>query len=371
MTIEDFAVFKVRDSVDLFLTDGTYLTAYYMNSRKRRTFRVNEETVALLERIDGRRQVEELRRLMFDELGADPESIDRTLGSLHASRVITEVGSSSALEGDDEERYARQTNYFAEFLEDEADGPLAQRRLAKSRVAVFGCGAVGGDIAIELAMTGVRHLTLIDYDVVEPSDASRHLYFDLSDVGTPKVESLARRLREIDPNVSVEEVFSSVRPEDDIEPIVFGCDLVINTMDEPYIGYTSAKVSRVCVKHNKAHYIAGGFDAHLASTGELIIPHITPCVECYVRYFKESLKDWKPSRHPVEKRALEIGGLSPMSLFSASFAAIEIAKYLTGIVDMSSSYKPRGEWLFNNMSLSYLDVTRNPECPVCGEGVQL
>jgi len=94
-------------------------------------------------------------------------------------------------------------------------------------------------------------------------------------------------------------------------------------------------------------------------------------VECYARYFKESLKDWKPTRHPVEERALEIGGLSPMSLFSASFAAIEIVKYLTGIVDMSCSYKPRGEWLFGDMSLSYLDVRRDPECPVCGEGVRL
>ncbi len=371
MTIEDSAVFKVRDSVDLFLTDGTYLTAYYMNSRKRRTFRVSEETVGLLERIDGRRQAGELKQLMREELGADPESTDRTLESLHRSRILTEVGLASPLEGDDEERYARQTNYFAEFLGDEADGPLAQRRLAESRVSVFGCGAVGGDIAIELAMAGVRHFTLVDYDVVEPSNASRHLYFDLTDVGKPKVESLARRLREIDPRVSVEEVFSSVRPEDDIEPIVSGCDFVVNTMDEPYIGYTSAKVSRVCVKHNKAHYIAGGFDAHLASTGELVIPHVTPCVECYARYFKESLKDWKPSRHPIKERALKIGGLSPMSLFSASFASIEIVKYLTGIVGMNSSYKPRGEWLFNNMSLSYLDVPRDPECPICGEGVLL
>lgn len=369
MTIESSTIFKVRDSVDLFLTDDTYLTAYYMNSRKRRTFHVNEETVCLLERIDGHRQVGELRLLMLEELGADPESIDRTLESLHRSRIITEVNSISALEGDDDERYARQSNYLAEFLEDEADGLLAQRRLTKSHVAVFGCGAVGGDIAIELAMAGVRHFVLVDFDVVEPSDASRHLYFDLGDVGLPKVESLGRRLKEICPQVSVEEVFSSVRPEADIEPIVSRCDFVVNTMDEPYIGYTSAKVSRVCIKHDKAHYIAGGFDAHLASTGELVIPHVTPCVECYARYFKESLKDWKPSRHPVEERALEIGGLSSMSLFSASFASVEIVKYLTRIVDMSSSYKPRGEWLFTEMGLNYLDVARDPECPICGEGV--
>ena len=77
MAIEDSRVFKVRDSVDLFLTDGTYLTAYYMNSRKRRTFRVNEETVALLEHIDGRRQVGELRQLMLEELAARQNWYDR------------------------------------------------------------------------------------------------------------------------------------------------------------------------------------------------------------------------------------------------------------------------------------------------------
>ena len=68
---------------------------------------------------------------------------------------------------------------------------------------------------------------------------------------------------------------------------------------------------------------------------------------------------------------MEIGGLSSMSLFSASFAAIEIIKFLAGIVDMNASYKPRGEWLFEGMTLSYLDVSRDPACPVCGEGVVL
>lgn len=371
MTLEGSTVFKVKDSVDLFLTDETYLTAYYMNSRKRRTFRVNEEVVGLLEHIDGRSKVGELKKVMLETLGVDPKATDRILEYLHRSRIVSEIGGSPLLENDDEERYARQTNYFAEFLENEIDGSIAQRKLAESHVAIFGCGAIGGDIAIELAMAGVRHFTLIDYDIVEPSDASRHLYFDLADIGLPKVDSLEKRLKEVDPKVSIEKVFSSIRPEDDIKPVIYRCDFVVNTMDEPYIGYTSAKISRACVKYDKPHYIAGGFDAHLASTGELIIPRITPCAECYARYFKEKLSNWKPAKHPVKERALEIGGLSPMSLFSASFASIEIVKYLTEIVDMSSSYRPRGEWLFGNMSLSYLDVTRDPECPVCGEEAKL
>lgn len=371
MGFRDGAVIKVKDSVDLFLTDDAYVTAYYMNSRKRRTFRVNPETVCLLEHIDSRRTVAELRSLMLDEYGASAESTERTLETLRACRIITEVKGDGMLGATDAERYSRQTNYFAEFFEDEDEGLAAQRRLASAKVAVFGCGAVGGDIALELAMAGVRNLVLVDYDVVSPSDVSRHLFFDRADMGRPKVDSLRDRILEIDPGVDVVAMCRSVRPADDIEGIVADSDLVVNTMDEPYIGYTSAKVSRVCVKHDKPHYIAGGFDAHLASTGELIIPHVTPCVECYANYFKESLKDWKPARHPVAERAMEIGGLSPMSLFSASFAAIEIVKHLSGIVDMSSAYKPRGEWLFEGMTLSYLDVTRDPDCPVCGEGVEL
>ena len=54
-----------------------------------------------------------------------------------------------------------------------------------------------------------------------------------------------------------------------------------------------------------------------------------------------------------------------------SFAAIEIIKSLSRIADMTETYKPRGEWLFKGMELSYLDVRKDPECPICGEGVTL
>ena len=158
-----------------------------------------------------------------------------------------------------------------------------------------------------------------------------------------------------------------MKPDDDIEDIIIGCDFVVNTLDEPYIGYTSSKISRICVKHRIPHFIAGGFDAHLASTGELIVPYVTPCVECYATHFKEKLKNWKPINHPVKSRYTEIGGLASMSLFSASFASIEIIKYIAGLVEMKDSFKVRGELLFTDMSLTYIDVKKNLECHVCGK----
>jgi molybdopterin/thiamine biosynthesis adenylyltransferase len=166
--------------------------------------------------------------------------------------------------------------------------------------------------------------------------------------------------------VSIKTINESMKPDSDIEQIIKASDFVVNTLDEPYIGYTSSKISRICIKYRIPHYIAGGFDAHLASTGELIIPYVTPCVECYAGHFKETLKGWKPRKHPVKNRYTEIGGLSSMSLFSSSYACIEIIKYLAGLVNMEDNYKIRGEFLFNDMSLTYLNVKRNPNCPICG-----
>ena len=81
------------------------------------------------------------------------------------------------------------------------------------------------------------------------------------------------------------------------------------------------------------------------------------------------MKDWKPKKHPVKSRYKEIGGLACLSLFSSSYACIEIIKCIAGLVDLEDKYKVRGEFLFNDMSLTYLDVEKNPNCPICGGGL--
>lgn len=73
--------------------------------------------------------------------------------------------------------------------------------------------------------------------------------------------------------------------------------------------------------------------------------------------------------HEIEiKRYTEIGGLASMSLLSSSYACIEIIKYIAGLIQMEDSYKIRDEFLFHDMSLTYLNVKKNPEYPICGGG---
>ena len=215
-------------------------------------------------------------------------------------------------------------------------------------------------------MAGVSEVTLFDMDTVDESDVARHMYYSSDSINMNKVDALKDQLMKINSKITVHVIYSSMKPTDNIEPIIEKLDFVVNTLDEPYIGYTASKISRICIKHLIPHFIAGGFDAHLASTGEIIIPYITPCVECYANHFKESLKNWKPRKHPVKKRDTEIGGLAAMTLFSSSFAAIEIIKYIAGLYDTKDSYKVRGELLFTTLDITYLNVSKNPNCPICG-----
>ena len=47
-----------------------------------------------------------------------------------------------------------------------------------------------------------------------------------------------------------------------------------------------------------------------------------------------------------------------MTLFSSSFAVIEILKYIAGLIDVKESYKVRGELLFSDLKITYLNVAK-------------
>ena len=81
------------------------------------------------------------------------------------------------------------------------EGTMA--RLASARVAVIGVGGVGSWCAEALGRTGVGHLTLVDDDVVAPSNVNRQCPATAKTVGRPKVEALRERLLEIDPEGDV------------------------------------------------------------------------------------------------------------------------------------------------------------------------
>lgn len=76
-------------------------------------------------------------------------------------------------------------------------------RLARSRVAVFGLGGVGGHAAEALARSGVGALDLIDKDTVSLSNLNRQLFATRSTLGRLKVDAARERLLDICPDTVI------------------------------------------------------------------------------------------------------------------------------------------------------------------------
>lgn len=356
-------IYKIKDSIDIYLVEDTII-AYFMNTKVQKKFKVNKFAIEILQQLDGRKTINEISL----ELHIDVKDVHEVCEKMEKAKIVQKiVDIEKILDFEEISKFDRQINYFSEFFNTKIEALDAQKKLKQTKFLIFGVGSVGSNIVIQLVMAGATNITILDHDLIEESDTSRHVFFEENMLGELKINSLREELLKINKNINLTIIQENVIPKSDIKKYIDKNDFIINTLDEPYIGYTSSKISRICTPLKKPHYIAGGFDAHLASTGELIIPGVTPCVECYAKHFKTVLKGWKPLEHPVRNRSNEIGGLAPMTLFSASYAVIEIIKYVGGLVELNSNFKTRGELSFYNLNINYLDVDRNHECEICKE----
>lgn len=82
-------------------------------------------------------------------------------------------------------------------------GNDAMKRIASSRIIIFGVGGVGSWCAEALIRTGVRNLTIVDHDCVCESNINRQLMATTLTIGQPKVEVLRERLLDINPDVNI------------------------------------------------------------------------------------------------------------------------------------------------------------------------
>ena len=82
-------------------------------------------------------------------------------------------------------------------------GDEAMTKLKNATVMVVGCGAVGSFAAEALARSGVGHIVLVDFDVVEESNINRQIFALTSTISAPKVVAAAARIRDINPDIQV------------------------------------------------------------------------------------------------------------------------------------------------------------------------
>ena len=99
---------------------------------------------------------------------------------------------------------------------------VPRERLESLAVAVIGVGAIGRQVALQLAALGVRKLQLVDFDRVEPTNITTQGYL-ASDLGLAKVAATAQAVRQIDPDIALELIEYRYRPQQPIGAAVFCC----------------------------------------------------------------------------------------------------------------------------------------------------
>lgn len=110
-------------------------------------------------------------------------------------------------------------------------GDETVRRLSKKHVLIVGMGGVGSFAAEFIARGGIGEMTIIDGDVVDPSNRNRQLPALATTHGMPKVEIMAERLLAINPELILHPVKQFVNPEMVKELLEIRPDYIIDAID--------------------------------------------------------------------------------------------------------------------------------------------
>jgi molybdopterin/thiamine biosynthesis adenylyltransferase len=238
------------------------------------------------------------------------------------------------------ERYSRQL-VLPEWTE------LSQLALRDANVLVIGAGGLGAPVAMHLAGAGVGRLGIADADTVELSNLHRqHLHFT-PDLGVPKAESAAAKLRFLNPEIVVEPYQVRVEPEN-VEALVETQDLVVDCSASFATRYA---VNAACCALG-VPLIEGG----VIGWNGLVMTIWPGASACYRCAFPVAPTD--------AASCAEAGVLGPAAGVIGSLQALEALKLLSG------AHPPLTN-AFLQIDLGTLDVLRvnvqrRPDCPDCG-----
>ncbi len=227
-------------------------------------------------------------------------------------------------------------------------GYNAQLKLKNSKVCLVGMGGLGSPASMQLAAMGVGFLRIVDRDFVELTNLHRQHLYSVDDVGVPKVEAAAKRLRRLNPYISVEPLPLSVN-ESNAEDLVRGMDVVIDGLDSMAARYA---INRACLKLGVPYV----FGAAITTNGNVstIVPGETACLEC----FYGGLDDKKLPKCGV------VGVHPSLVNIIASLEVSEVIRILVGKQPRLANkllHFDLDEIEFNEINLQNVE-----SCPVCG-----
>ncbi|WP_417518515.1 molybdopterin-synthase adenylyltransferase MoeB [Marinobacter sp.] len=224
-----------------------------------------------------------------------------------------------------------------------------QQSLKSARIVVVGAGGLGCPVALYLGAAGVGHLTLIDDDVIELANLQRQIAFETAQIGESKAETLAARVRSINPEVSIS-VINRRLDLDGFAQEVTGSSLALDCSDN---FATRFALNRACVAAG-VPLISG---AAIRGEGQVSVYDSrnpdSPCYHCLY-----------PEQGNEDLTCSEAGVIAPLVGMIGSVQAMEAIKVLSGVgTPLVGRLLILDAW---EMQWREMKLTKDPDCPVCG-----
>lgn len=226
-----------------------------------------------------------------------------------------------------------------------------QLSLRSARVLVVGCGGLGCPVALYLGAAGVGQLTLVDDDRIELANLQRQIGFDESQLEQPKAAALARRIQDLNGNVTATALVHRLDGEA-LSRAVAGATVVVDCTDN---FATRFALNRACVAAS-VPLVSG---AAIRGEGQLSVYDSrrpdSPCYHCLY-----------PEQGNEDLTCSEAGVIGPLVGIIGASQAMETIKVIT-----ATGHPLVGRLLLLDawrMEWREMALARDPGCPVCGAG---
>ncbi|MDH6143603.1 molybdopterin/thiamine biosynthesis adenylyltransferase [Kitasatospora sp. GP30] len=314
---------------------------------------------AALGRMDGTRTVEQIVTGLCTEFPAlTPTSADRLVqGLIGTGYVEDEAGAGTdRLSATERARYAKNQAFFRRIdLRPRESQWDAQLKLKDAGVVVLGVGGTGSHAAWALAAAGVGRVHCVDPDRVELSNLTRQVLYTEADLGRPKAEVAAERLRAVNSDVEVSHATRAVDSRAALAELVAGYDALALCADEPDGETLRGWASDVCAQTG-VPWVGGGYNGPFVSVGTFT--REGPCFQCVAAGEEARLPAGPPPK---------LGGsgvLAASAGISGNLVAYELITLLTGVSRLNPGYMR----VVNLIAPDDQSLTRHesrPDCPNC------
>ena len=257
----------------------------------------------------------------------------------------------------DSDRYSRQI-LFAGI------GPEGQQRLAHAHVAIIGVGATGAATASLLARGGIGRITLIDRDIVEPSNLQRQVLFDEADAAsaTPKAEAARVKIAQFNSAIRVEAQMSDLVPGN-IHDLLGEAHLLLDCTDNFETRYL---LNDYAVQQSKPWIYAGAIAAEAATMTILPSPpRDASCAQPDPSLHSACLACLFPTAPAGPTETCDTTGILGAAVnLAASLQTAEALKILTGQFDrLRRTFLSLDLWSNQRSEISASEP--DPDCTVC------